>query len=67
MSKIKHCLVELTDTPPIPIDWEELRLQLDTKQFSVLVAEMPREILALTSSVTVGMYPVRNTNIFKKD
>jgi hypothetical protein len=67
MSKIKHCLVELTDTPSFQFDWEELKLQLNTKQFSVLVAEMPREPLNLTSSVTVGMYPIRNTNIFKKD
>lgn len=68
MSKVKHCLVELAETPSCQYDWEELRHQLNGIQFSVIKATMPSEPpITLVSSVTSCMYPIRNTNIFKKD
>lgn len=69
MSKAKHCLVELSDTPSFHFDWEELRLQLNGIQFSAMKAYMPKELPAtIVSSETSGVsYPLRNTNLFKKD
>lgn len=67
MLQTKQLLTTITDTPP-NIDWEEIVVLCKGHKSTVLVAQMPIEPpISIMSSVTSGMYPIRNSTVFKKD
>lgn len=67
MLQTKQFLTTITDTPP-NIDWEEIVKLCKGYKSTVLIAQMPTEPpISIMSSVTNGMYPIRNNNVFKKD
>lgn len=64
-----NILKSCEEVVPSFYDWEQLRLELLSlnPQYKVLSAYLPKEPVLGCFGSSTAMYPIRDTNIFKKD